>query len=408
MSDRKKIVYIIFSNNIGSGAGGHYYSLKVISNSLKFDNDISIINIGFFFSKILKNQPLKTYFIKHQNIIKSCVILKRLIEELKPDIIHTFDLASLTLLKIIMRRQKRKYIHTLCGGPNPNYYLFTPNIILFSQENYIFFKRYNKFSDSNLFLIPNRVLPIKPDFKRINILLSELKFKSPIFLRICRISKAYIKSLIQSINLVQHIRKKGIEAFLLIIGSPDDKDVLKFIKKYENNYIKIFTQEKYTLNASQLIEAADFVIGTGRSFMEGSYFSKVMFAPQRNQSIPLLIDKETFKTAFKVNFSERTLYESYNEKGSFNKVMQCINNKNLYKELASFIKYKSKKHFEILSKKDRYNEIYNNLEPDYLNPKIISLLRESQKIIKILYNYNILSIFKNFFYKILKTFSRHN
>ncbi|GAH34526.1 unnamed protein product, partial [marine sediment metagenome] len=48
MSDRKKIVYIIFSNNIGSGAGGHYYSLKTISNSLRFDNDISIINIGFF------------------------------------------------------------------------------------------------------------------------------------------------------------------------------------------------------------------------------------------------------------------------------------------------------------------------------------------------------------------------
>ncbi|GAH13856.1 unnamed protein product, partial [marine sediment metagenome] len=241
MPERKKILYIIFSNNIGSGAGGHYYSLKVISNALRFDNDISIINIGFFLSKVLKNQPVKTYFIKHTNIVNSCILLKRLIAELKPDIIHTFDLASLTLLKIAMRKQKRKYIHTLCGGPNPKYYLFTPNLILFSQENYVFFKRYNKFSVSNIFLIPNRVLPIKPDSKRISMLLGEIGFKFPIFLRICRISKFYFKSLIQSINLVQLIRKKGIEAFLLIIGVPDDKDVLRFIKKYENDYIKICT-----------------------------------------------------------------------------------------------------------------------------------------------------------------------
>lgn len=405
MSDRKKIVYIIFSNNIGSGAGGHYYSLKTISNSLRFDNDISIINIGFFLSKVLKNQPLKTYFIKHTNIIKSCIKLKRLIEKLNPDVLHTFDLASLTLLKIVMKKQKGKYIHTLCGGPNPKYYLFTPNLILFSQENYVYFKRNNKFRDSNIFLIPNRVLPIKSDSKRIRMLLSELKFKSPIFLRICRINKFYVLSLIQSITLVQKIRKKGIDANLLLIGVPDDRSVLDFIKKYENNYIRICTGEIYTLNANQLIDLADFVIGTGRSFMEGAYFSKVMLTPQQNQSIPLLIEKRTFKTAFNVNFSERTTSQNYNEKRNFEKILQCINDKNLYKELSRFIKSKSENYFEILNKKEFYNEIYNNLEPNYLNQKIISL-GDCLNIIKILYNYNILSFFKKFLSNIQKKYIR--
>jgi len=355
MTEKNKIVYIIFSNNIGSGVGGHYYSLREISNSMRDNNEISIINIGFFFSKVLKDQPFKTYFIKHHNLIRTCVLLKRLIEKLKPDILHTFDLASLTLLKIIMTKKKIKHLHTVCGGPNPKYFIFTQNLVVFSQENYEYFKRNTKFNDVNIFLIPNRVLPIKSDFKRISMLLREVNIEFPIFLRICRINDKYIGSLIQSINLVKNIRKKGIDVNLLIIGVPDKRKVLEFIKKYENAYIKIVTQEKYTLNANQLIEAADFMIGTGRSFMEGAYFSKVMLVPQRNQNIPLLIDKETFEVAFKVNFSERTIYEDYDDPINYNKVIQCIENKGSYEKLSSFIKNKSKKYFEISTKRDFYN-----------------------------------------------------
>ena len=387
MSDKTKIVYIIFSKDIG--LGGHYYSLKALSNSLRINNDISIINIGYLFSKALKNQPYKTYFIKHRNLINSCILLKRLIEMLEYDVIHSFDPPSLTLLKIIMRKQKIKHIHTHCGGPNPKFFPFVKNLILFSQENYLFFKRKKEFNGSNIFLIPNRVLPMQPDEKRINMLLSELNFKFPIFLRICRIDKFYIRSLIQSINLVQNLRNRGIEANLLIIGSPIDIDVLEFIKKYENNYIKIITKEKYTINANELIKMADFVIGTGRSFMEGAYLSKVMLVPQKNKDIPLLIDRETFKTAFDVNFSERTSYQNYNEEKNFNKVIQCINDEKLYKELSSFIKNKSEKYFKITSKIELYNEIYNNLEADYLNQKNFGLIREIHKIMLELYNSNL-------------------
>ena len=110
--------------------------------------------------------------------------------------------------------------------------------------------------------------------------------------------------------------------------------------------------------------------------MEGAYFNKVMLVPQKNGRIPLLIDKETFKTAFDVNFSERIRYQSYNEKINLKKIIQCINDKKSYKELATFIRNISKKNFEISSKIEVYNEIYNNLKPDYLNLKNFSLLRE--------------------------------
>ena len=380
MSYKKKIVYLIYSTNIG--LGGHYYSLLALSNALQFDNDISIINMGYIFSKTLENQQYKTYFIKHRNLITTCILLKRLIEKLKPDIIHSFDPPSLALLKLIMRKKKLKHIHTHCGGPNPNFFPTTKNLILFSQENYQFFKRKKCYHDSNISLIPNRVYPIKTDSKRINMLLNEVNFEFPTFLRICRITQFYIQSLNQSIKLAEKLRNRGIKANLIIIGVPIEKDVLKYIKRYENNYIRIFTQEKYTVNANELIDIADFVIGTGRSLMEGAYFSKVILVPQKNKYIPLLIDNETFKTSFDVNFSERTRYK---KEINFNKIVQCIEDKIEYNKLARFIKNKSEIYFEISSKIKLYQKIYNKMESDYINHRRFGLLREIHKIILYLY-----------------------
>ena len=130
------------------------------------------------------------------------------------------------------------------------------------------------------------------------------------------------------------------------------------------------------MNANELIQIADFVIGTGRSFMEGAYFRKVMLVAQNNERIPLLIDRETFKTALNVNLSDRTRYQNYSEEINLTKIIQCIKEEKLYKELAGFIKNKSEDHFEISSKTESYNEIYNNLEPDYLNLKNFNILRE--------------------------------
>ena len=383
MSGKKKIVYLIYSTNIG--LGGHYYSLLALSNSLRFDNDISIINIGYLFSKALENQQFKTYFIKHRNLITTCILLKRLIEKLKPDIIHSFDPPSLALLKLIMRKKKLKHIHTHCGGPNPKFFPTIKNLILFSQENYQFFKKNKCYHDSNIYLIPNRVLPIKTDSKRINMLLNEANFEFPIFLRICRINQYYIQSLIQSIKLVEKLRNRGIKANLIIIGVPLARDVLKFIKKYENNYIKIFIQENFTINANELIDIADFVIGTGRSLMEGAYFSKVILVPQKDKFVPLLVDNETFKTSFDVNFSERTRYNKYNEEINFNKIVQCIEDEIEYKKLARFIKSKSEIYFEISNKIKLYKKIYKKIESDYINHKRFGLLREIHKIMLYLY-----------------------
>ncbi|GAH14850.1 unnamed protein product, partial [marine sediment metagenome] len=83
--------------------------------------------------------------------------------------------------------------------------------------------------------------------------------------------------------------------------------------------------------------------------------------------------------------SERTRYQDYNEEKNLNKIIQCINDEKLYKELAGFLKNKSNKYFEISSKNELYHEIYNNLEPDYINLRNFKLLREILTFISKIY-----------------------
>jgi len=84
----------------------------MLSSSLRIDNDISIINIGHFFSKTLKNQPHKTHIIKNRYLITSGIILKNLIEMLEYDFLHSFNPPSLTILESIMEKEKIKEVET--------------------------------------------------------------------------------------------------------------------------------------------------------------------------------------------------------------------------------------------------------------------------------------------------------
>src|SRR5690606_10689641 len=58
-------------------------------------------------------------------------------------------------------------------------------------------------------------------------------------------------------------------------------------------------------NASELLEQADVVVGTGRGYMEGMSYGKVMFFPVAGESLPCFTTRENYDTAFYHNFSTR-------------------------------------------------------------------------------------------------------
>lgn len=301
-----KIVYVIY--NIKLGKGGHFHSLLETASKVREKENVAVISLGKYQSPVLEKLGEDYYHIKSNTVFFMILEIYKLIKKLKPDILNAFDAQSFFFVRLISNFIRIPVVLTRCGGPNPrNYYPFCKNMVLFSEENRSFFASNNKFSSSNFHVIPNRVpaSSYKQDYHCIELIKNKLRPDSLVFLRIARISLAYESSILQSINLVRTLADKGIDAQLVVVGVIEDQLIYSRLKQKSCENIYFFTQDNFTLNSSKLIDVADVVIGTGRSFMEAALRNKIMMVPTSNLDIPDLIDLRNVKRAFSVNFSQR-------------------------------------------------------------------------------------------------------
>jgi hypothetical protein len=65
------------------------------------------------------------------------------------------------------------------------------------------------------------------------------------------------------------------------------------------------------------------VLGTGRSFMEASSKGKILLTPSQF-NIPALITENNFEEAFYYNFSERVVYDNYDENKNYSRIKEVI------------------------------------------------------------------------------------
>ena len=352
-----KIFYTIFTTSHGNG--GHFYSLVTTAKALSAEAEVVIINFGLNKSTVIESSGIKTYNIlmNSNEIGKVHKRFNIIIKEENPDVLHSFCTLSYFFVRKYAILNPIKVILTKCGGPNPKrYFPFAKNLILYSKENLDFFKSKKKFRSSNLYLIPNRVIEQKTNQTRINELKNFLQLKKPqkIFLRIGRIARHYESSIIQAINLVNELNKKENNYLLLLIGSIQGQKTFDELQKINNNSLKIISDNHFTNNASELIDIADFVIGTGRSLMEAAAKGKILLTPNKNSKYPVLINRENFKPLFENNFSPRgfvSVDESFHEKMFHH--LQTIDKS--YNEFSRelFLKY-----FDINSKISYYLDLY--------------------------------------------------
>ena len=356
-----KILYIISVN--GEGIGGHYYSLKSTVNLIQQQNQCLVINIGQTKSPILSSMNVPVHNLIYKKGILSFLPilkqLKKLITEENPDIFHAFDKQSLFFGMLMSKNFKKPLIVTRCGGSNPILYPNVENLIVFSIENKQFFE--SKKIAKNIFFIPHRVFRPEQDSERINKIRAQLRSGSKIFLRISRISDLHKKSIIQSQNLIKKLNSDNVNAQLVIIGIIQNNEVYQDILVNSNENILIFTGDKYTENASALIDVAEFIIGTGRGFMEASSLKKIMLCPEQNSSIPLLITPENFDQAFSMNFSGRVLISNYDEDENYRRILDVISDETSQSALKNFSADVSKKYFEIESQREILQNIYKSL-----------------------------------------------
>jgi len=365
MMGRKKVMYLI--GTLGHGRGGHFYSLKTTAESLVDVIEPLVVNIGRNNSPVIDSMNVKHYTVLFSgwNIVKTISSLSDLIKKENPDVIHTFDTRVLWFGRFLSQKFKKPIIHTVCGGPNPNgYFPFIKECIVYSKENLDFFQKMPKLHKSKFYFIPNRVQEIKTDNKRIAKIQKKVNITKT-FLRISRFNAAYKKSMIEAIDLVMYLNNRQIKTQLILVGTIEDKVVYQDVVDYIHlNLVKnvyIFTEDLFTINASELINIADYIIGTGRGLMEAASCHKVLLTPVVNSKFPVLVTEDNFVNMFNTNFSPRNFLPEALIDQNIDNIVKMIQDTHYANSLKSFSKKIFEEYFFIETKKEEYKKIYTSI-----------------------------------------------
>lgn len=357
------IAYFISSQNKkNSGIGGHYYSLIATANAMSKTNEVFVVHIGVIDSLALENSDLKVYSYKTNSplSIKTYFSVLKLIKELKPDVLHSFDSRAYFWVRLLSKKTKIPSILTRCGGKVPlDYFPYAPQLVLYSKENLHYFRSKKKLKETDIYFIPNRVFSFLTNQDKINNIkqLYGLNAYEFVFLRITRIGKTYSSSTHQLINLVKQLRVDGHNVCLLLVGKVEDVSIKNYLVAIADNVI-IIDNPFYTVNAKEIIEVADIVLGTGRGFMEAASKGSVMLAPCKNRKYPIVVNNNNFERIFHYNFSERYDEKALTNEKIYEEIQELLKSKKKRDAHRLFIKKKYETSFNLMAAIPTYNQIY--------------------------------------------------
>jgi len=360
------VLFVITSLN--KGTGGHFYSLCTIVEELK-NKGINPIVVCIGESPVIEKGNF-TKFIYPISLKISIIngLIKVLVNKYNIELIHLFDYIAYRYVMGI----RKPHIQTKCGGP---YNRFIPNskyITVFSNENLEDLKYKNKFRNTTIEFIPNRIKDFNCDSKRLEKLKEKISYEknTKYILRICRISSEYEKSIRQGFNLTMELNRIGIKTKFIVIGDIYNKvDYAKFKSDYKGTIW--LTDSLFTHNAKELIDFCDIYLGTGRGVMEASKCKKIIMIPTNNSRLPALLEASNFEVFFNKNFSQR-LDINIDERAMLNKISLYLNGQKNKETLFQFYVEMFDKYFNIEKASDKYIEFYQQAIADF-NGKKISL-----------------------------------
>lgn len=379
---RKKILFLISAHS--HGRGGHYHSLNHVSNVLSKYVETRILMLGTGRSHVIENNKafLNQVNTKEKGFFKTRREVKQIIKTYQPDIIHCFDSFVFELIKIILYPQKTRIVVNKCGGPNPRSFSETSHLVLFSEENLEWFRAKEKFKNSSIYLIPNRINREGVITESNKSLLKDAnKFT---FLRICRIGKSYESTISASIELISELCEKGIQDIkLYIIGTIERQDIYEKLKVQAKDLPVVFlTEDQYTQKASNMLYLADAVVGTGRGLMEATALGKPVLTPAKNSNIPILINNENFSHFFKTNFSTRAIATDEMMDDNFENIINMISEKEVYEEKSKESSIIFKNYFDVEEGGNKYLEVYKDIMKQKYRYKISDNLRTKSDILR--------------------------
>lgn len=358
-----KVLFLISSDD-GNGVGGHFHSLNQVSIEMASGHDVKIIILGNTAGQVITNNPYFDRQIKVTggigNLIKVNSEFKSFIKSFRPDIIHCFDNVSLNKILLIPALSSIPVILNKCGGKNPvrGNYQHADAIVVFSKENQNWFLQNNNYDSNDIFLIPNRVRKLQ--FFDENQRIEQKDPKKITFVRISRLGGAYEKTLLDTYNLIEELGKK-YPVELIVVGRIQNQQRFDMLLKEATDRklpVKFITDER-AAKGSGFLYLADFVIGTGRSFMEALSFGIPTLTPAENANYPMLVTPVNFQHFFETNFSERNIADPDTLDNNLSNIEKLILDKSKYEsEKKGYIDLFNE-FFGTDSILPKYNAVYN-------------------------------------------------
>jgi len=360
-----KILYTIYGGS-GHNSGGHYHSLNQVSIETGKAHEVRIVTLGSATSPVFQDNPYFTGHFKSNRSLKGIIKLNRelrdLTKEFTPDLIHCFDTDSLNLLLPLSSLKNYPIVLNKCGGPNPagKNYQHAQGIIVFSAENYNWFKNNKNYRKEIISLIPNRIK--KLHFLSEKDRVEQKPENTSCFLRVSRIGGAYEKTLTNTLKMLEELRKSHAVHLFLVGRIQDEKRYNEIKKDIEDKGLPVswITDERAS-RGSDFLYLADFVIGTGRSFMEAISLGIPSLTPAGNSSWPVLVNKDNFETFFKTNFSERNVADELSLSTNKEAIEKLINDKNAYHQAKENAFELFSSYFSTDQINDRYQAVYSEV-----------------------------------------------
>jgi len=366
--DKQNIIFY-YSSRIGinTGRGGAYYSMLAHRKQLmSVYNTLLLHQNSLSHSTILDGMEDLVY--GKGSVFNSLFKVYSFFSSKRPAVFFSYSNRDFTIyIRFLCKLFNCKYIYVKAGGPNYLLNQYFSNVIFFMKENLDHCKGKGY---KNAFLISNRVDPVNVNYERLNQFDLSNYSEFIKILRVSRINKVYKEVFEATINQHIALQNKGIRVLTHLVGYPEDSEVTAFLtdKVKDIKDIDLLTEDKYTVNAVDLIPLYDIIVGIGRGFWEAVSLNKFVLGYTNNCSYPILVNEDNISTFKEYNFSARvrvsapepfldslSVYYDHNLNKSYRNGMskefeQNYSTKNLQKKLLISIAESDSEKFKYLIK----------------------------------------------------------
>lgn len=348
---RDRIIFLVSSlTGVNTGIGGHYRSVKEISELLSSDLDVHIITWGDVPSPVLQDSENYTHL--HTISPLSPTGISRLRAELGR---HQIATDPGQRLKIVTVGWMFSCISAFLGGRNihAQHAHLKPggdaarkpgllngiSVAVFHLKDFDAYKLLEP--KRFIALAPGRVTP--PQLDEHYIASATVPFKSTArinIVTIMRIASDKRRPTLMIYNALKALQQSAITERITFthLGTPQDQQLVGEIEALEMPFPSaIVIDSTSTKSGPKYLHTQDAFVGIGRGVMEAMSLGMPTFIPVIHPTDgPILcaVTDSNWRAFFRENFTHRTLYSNLIEAGDARRIEECIEDTEIWRTLG--------------------------------------------------------------------------